>query len=590
MIGVPQGPGLLLRVAKFWRGEKPGHGQNTVNSLAGRKRSFLNSLLGHPHFLIPSILVLSFVLNITGITWGLPNYLDWAIDTIVPFDMLEGAYHHFSNGWANAYPPLPYLTQAALSAPLMGYLVVSGGLKAPTPIFPFGLADPLSTMTYIIMIARIWSVLLAVGIVLLVYLTVLELFDRRSAIFSALIVTLYYPFVYYAHNANVDMPYLFWTALAIYYFLRVLKHGRLKDYVLFALFGMLAICTKDQAYGLFLLSPFPIVWARYTEAAAVPQQKPSWKRLCCDRRLWIAAAVAGGTFILAQNLLFNFSGFVNHVRIMTTESATYAEYAFTVSGRLQLLWKTVSGLALGMTMPVFLLCLIGCIYCAVKFPRYSLPLMFLAISYYLTLINVVSYVHLRFVLPIGIIMAFFGGKIISEVWQQGPWQNLRRVAVCLVFGYAAFFVVQLDWLFLNDPRYAAEKWLQEHLRKGAIVETFAPQDSFFKHYPRVPTWVKVRSSKLEAGTNWEVRNIRPDRQTLPNHYAGREDADYIILTKYMTDWYGGWMENTKQAQILKDLFEGRTAYALAASFTTPTFLLLYELPLNQRIDIFAKRK
>ena len=217
------------------------------------------------------------------------------------------------------YPPLPYLIQAALSAPLMGYLILSGGLNAPNPSFPFGLADPLFTMTSIILIARVWSLLLTLGIVLLVYLTVQELFDRRSAIFSALIVTLYYPLVYYAHNANVDVPYLFWCSLAIYYFLGILKEGRLKDYVLFALFGTLAICTKDQAYGLFLLSPIPIFWARYIEAAAVAQQKPSWKQLCYDRRLWLAASVAVGTFILAHNILFNFSGFVNHVALATQE-------------------------------------------------------------------------------------------------------------------------------------------------------------------------------------------------------------------------------------------------------------------------------
>ena len=84
-----------------------------------------------------------------------------------------------------------------------------------------------------------------------------------------------------------------------------------------------------------------------------------------------------------------------------------------IRSRLQLLYATVLQLGLGMTLPIYLLCLIGCIYCSVKFPRYSLPLLFLAISYYLTLINVVGRVPLRFVLPIGIIMAFFGGKLVS---------------------------------------------------------------------------------------------------------------------------------------------------------------------------------
>ena len=190
---------------------------------------------------------------------------------------------------------------------------------------------------------------------------------------------------------------------------------------------------------------------------------------------------------------------------------------------------------------------------------------------------------MRYVLPIGIIMAFFGGKLCAELWQQGRLSKLRRVGIAGAFVYAALFVIQLDWLLLNDPRYAAEKWLQQNLRPGDIVETFAPRDSFFKHYPRFPAWVKVRSSKLEAGTNWEVRKIKPDRKTLPNHYAGREDPDYIIFPKY---WYRK-LRDPEQARVLKDFFAGRTEYTLIASFETPSYLPLDGLPINSRIDIFA---
>lgn len=546
----------------------------------------------HKHFPIVLILLMSFVLNITGIDWGLPNYVDWAIDTTVPFDMLEAAYYRFSGGWANIYPPLHYALQAALSTPLMAYVVVSGGLNDPNPIFPFGFSDPLSTLTHIIIIARLLSVAMGVGIVLLVYLTVHELFDWRSALFSALIVTLYYPLIYYAHNANTDVPYLFWSLLAIYYFVRLLKEGLLKHYVLFAMFGTLAICTKDQAYGLFLLSPLPILWLRFMQTARVNQQPPSLWRVLCDQRFLIAGLVAIGTFVLAQNLLLNWSGFLNHVRLITGPgSAPYAAYPPSLSGRLQLLSATLSELARGLTPPIFAFCLLGSVYCAFKFPRYSLPPLFLAVSYYLTFINIVRYVPLRFVLPIGIIMALFGGKFLAEVWQNGAWKKVRRVAIAGVFAYAGLFAIQLDLLFLNDPRYAAEQWLRVTLKEDAIIETFAPSDTFFKHYPRLPNWVKVRSSKIEAGTDWEVRKIRADRKTLPNLYTGREDPDYVILTKY---WYRRFMtpaaENSQQARVLKDFFEGRTEYALVASFETPSFVPVSGLPINSRIDIFAKPK
>ena len=110
------------------------------------------------------------------------------------------------------------------------------------------------------------------AIILLVYMAVNELFDRRAAIFSALLVAICYPFVYYAHNANVDVPYLFWALLAIIYFLKLLNYGQLKFYVLFAFFATLSICTKDQAYGLFIRSPIPILWIRFREITEVAQR------------------------------------------------------------------------------------------------------------------------------------------------------------------------------------------------------------------------------------------------------------------------------------------------------------------------------
>ena len=75
------------------------------------------------------VLALSFVLDIMGITWGLPNYLDWAVDSLAPFKVLEAAYYHFSNGWHSRYPPLHLAILAFFCAPLMGYLMLSGGLR-----------------------------------------------------------------------------------------------------------------------------------------------------------------------------------------------------------------------------------------------------------------------------------------------------------------------------------------------------------------------------------------------------------------------------------------------------------------------------
>jgi Dolichyl-phosphate-mannose-protein mannosyltransferase len=430
---------------------------------------------------------------------------------------------------------------------------------------------------------------MGVAIVLLVYVIVSYVFDRRSALFSALIVALCYPLVYYAHNANVEVPYLFWALLAIYYFLRLQKDGCLKHYVLFALFGMLSICTKDQAYGLFLFSPLIILWTRFTEVTRTSSQQLRWMGIFFDRRLLIAAVVAVGTFVLAHNLLFNFSGFLKHVRWLTGPgSQPWVSYAPTLTGRLQLLWATGAVLAQGFTLPLFGLCIVGAVYCALKFPRYSLPLLFLAASYYFTFINVILYLRLRFVLPIGIILAFFGGKLLADIWHSGPWKKLRRGAICLAFIYAGLFPVQLDLLLMGrESRYAAEQWIQQHFRKDAIVETFAAQNVRLGwDYPRFPHWIKVRRGKLAAGTQWMPYETPPDTVRLPNLYSGREAPDYIVLS---TPSAGRVRPDSEEEKTLAAFYQGRLGYALVATFKAPTIVPIRLLPVNPKIDIFENR-
>ena len=52
---------------------------------------------------------------------------------------------------------------------------------------------------------------------------------------------------------NLDVPYLFWFALSFYFYANVVKRNRPGDLYGYAVAATLAICTKDQAYGLYLL-------------------------------------------------------------------------------------------------------------------------------------------------------------------------------------------------------------------------------------------------------------------------------------------------------------------------------------------------
>ncbi len=540
------------------------------------------------------LLTLSLMINVVGITWRLPYYADRAQDSAALMT-LKGFPKHFSNGWRSKYPPFHHFILAACYTPYLGYLMWSEQLQTPIKRFPYGLADPLSSLTHLILIARVVSALMGVGIVLWVYLAVRECFDHRAALAAGLIVALYYPLVYYAHNANMDVPYLFWAFLAMYHFVRILNYGHLKNYLLFALFGTLAICTKDQASGLLLLAPLPILWLRFREPQLAASRRTRVISVLCDRRLILAVLVAVVTFAIVQNFLFNFSGFLWRMEyVLGPKQQGYAEYAPTLWARLQLLGETTSHLIFGLTPPLFGMCIVGVIYCTLRYPRYALPVLLLAVSYYVLFINMILWTANRHALPLGIILAFFGGKLLDDLWQWRPWNTLMRAAICLVFAYAALFPIQLDHLFLRGSRYMAEQWMQEHFRDGTVVETFAENHLHLQWgYPRFPSWVKVRYSRVTASTAWEPVPALPDKIRLPNlDFGNRRDApDYIMISGNQSDGVG--LENgvgtTTRDQLIRHLFDGRLDYALVATLKTPTVVPIRSLIVNPYVYIFERR-
>ena len=142
---------------------------------------------------------------------------------------------HFSNGWWSKYPPFHYYVLAVATAPLAVLGSTGCCVTSQTVV------DTLMSLT-----VRAVSIGMAVGTVFLTYVCGLYVFDRKSALWSALILALTSPFLFYAKLANLDVPYLFWFSLSLLAYLRILSRGSRADYVLCASAATLAICTKTK--------------------------------------------------------------------------------------------------------------------------------------------------------------------------------------------------------------------------------------------------------------------------------------------------------------------------------------------------------
>ena len=183
-----------------------------------------------PHAPALALALLSFALNAWGVRWGLPNLYTWAPDEIIPAQVLEGEQQRFSGGWWNPYPPFHFYVMAAAYAPVR-WLSTE----------PVAIASASKTYARCFVAGRLVTSLMGAAIVLILYVCGLVLLDSTAGLGAGLLVLLSPTFVYYSKTANFDVPYAFWFAVALVFYLRALRDQRLSDWLGFSAASMLSI-------------------------------------------------------------------------------------------------------------------------------------------------------------------------------------------------------------------------------------------------------------------------------------------------------------------------------------------------------------
>lgn len=443
------------------------------------------------------VLFASIILNAVGIWYGLPSYEGWAPDEILPRYVQAGITQHFSNGWHQKYPPLHYYLLALMEAPIMLYSRLQGLDWRSLEIY-----------SSLIFAGRLLSLFMAVGIVLLVYRCGLEILSQRASLFAAGIAALIVPFVYYAKTANLDVPYLFWFMNSLFFFLRLLKTRQRKYYLLFALTGTLAVCAKDQAYGLYVLPPLIVLlsdWKRKKKEV----QGLSVFRFLANPTYLLATTVAFITFFLVYNLAFNYQGFIQHIKLITGPvSKNYRLVSHTLSGHLLLLERAWDQIRFSLGWPLFCVCLAGVIMSLVRQKKNSflLSLFSFVVPYEILYIHVILFNYSRYYLPLLLVLSLFGGQFIADVLAvRSRLSLISRLTVAAIFSYSLLYAFSLNVLMIKDSRYAAEKWMRQNIPRDALVglavwKVYAPRVEGYR-------WVSLTHMSLEK---FRALSQRPD--------------------------------------------------------------------------------
>lgn len=463
------------------------------------------------------ILGASAALNACAMDWGLPSEHGWAPDEIVPSAVLAGLAQRFSHGWYEKYPPFHFALLA------LSYVPVAAASRVP------GLSlDPSQLLHGFFLAGRLLSLLMAGGIVALVYRCSREFQGELASLFAALLAALTPTFVFYAKLANLDIPYLFWFCWSLLFYLRILKDQRARDWVLFAACAAAAVATKDQAYGLYVLSvPFLLLALRRRRSA---EGEGSGLLGCLgDRRVLAAAATGTILLLVLDNVLFNPTGFVAHLRHITgPASREFRMFPMDLRGELLLLVQNLRHLAFVLGWPAFTVCAAGVVASVLRGRRDALLLSTLvpALSYYLSFSSIVLYSYDRFVMPLALILAFFGGRLLADCAQH-PRMNkaLAFAPAAITFAYSAAYAFSVDVLMAGDSRYSVEGWLSRRAGAGALVGAVGP----LEYLPRLDglRWRRVGPSVRR------LADIRPDYVVINGDYAGRAEKGTGEYDLYM---------------------------------------------------------
>jgi hypothetical protein len=385
------------------------------------------------------------VLFAVGLWWGLPG-TSWALDELAARDVRDGWAVRFSNGWFGLYPPFHFILLAVSVAPTLA----AEGLGV------ISRQDPLPWL--LVLQFRVVSLAMAVGAVYLIGRLGGRLLGPRYAWLSALAAGVVLPFAFYAKTANLEMPYVFWFALSLVLLDQAYRRGRTRDVVGAAVAAALAVATKDQAYGLYVL----------------PAVHFAWSHLRAGRRarllLWVAAAGLF-TFAAAHNLPFNAVGFSRHVaELLGPASAGYRTYPATLAGQVALTGATMRTLLWMLGWTGLAAVIVGAIggrrAAGSRLPGWIwLP----AVSYYVTFVAVVGYVYDRFLLPVCLVFALMVALGIGRLLDGWPSRRLGRLLGTALLAMLVWRAVSLDVLLLRDGRYTVEAWLEARVDPGDEV-------------------------------------------------------------------------------------------------------------------------
>jgi hypothetical protein len=501
--------------------------------------------------------------------WGLPHATapdrtkTFATDEILPLEGLAEMRSTFVSPAADrnfGYPWWHYFVVSAAQLPYVGALILSGGLADPSPVYPFGLRDPVTALKILTIIGRTVSVLMGAGIVLASFFFARALWDQATGVIAGMLTMVSYPMFYYSRTGNTDVPAFFWSAIALTFLATMLSSGvTRRGAVSLGVFAALAGATKDQTIALF----FPLCLALLLPPLNHPPGTPyQWRPLV----LGLGAGLAA--YLFATGMLFDPHRHLMHLHAQlfdqgrVTDAAVYFPAAPPTWHATALLGAGY-GAALGamMSWPVLLASAAGIAF-GVRRARWHLFWLLPFATIFVLFVRLPGIVVVRYLLPLTLFVDAFAALALTTLWRS----RFQATVVPLLFvlvGSRLAMGLDLSYAQLRDTRYAAAGWLREHYRAGDRLEYFGVTEVL----PPMDGTVSAR--RVMGREDW-VGKQRHGPAVL--EYLLREGPKFVIVIPDWTSRAGIEHSADCPPEVYAALLDGTAGYALAAYFEPPSLL------------------
>lgn len=412
--------------------------------------------------LVAIVVALSFLVRITGITYGLP--LDLVPDEL---SMIAGALQmlsvkslvpalHPDEFTVLYYPPLISYFYIIALAPVLGAQFLLGGFKTLVE-FKGYLVDHPETIW---LTARFIHVCFGTAIVYLVYKIGAILGGKRLGIFSAALIGLSFNHVLLSHWGKHWIIAIFFMVLGLYL---ALSDPTFEQHR----FATGSVC--GLAFGASIIGIF--AWLYVLPVYAYFNRKEGL-RMFCRRSLWLNLAVGGLVTCLFIALHWQYFYWLaskgldsQGVYISWDQSKSLGSYLAMFGEVLALLLKQETSLVIAATMGV------GFLVARRNFaPIAGAGLLFAG---YLSYIYILVHWESRYVSLLLPPLALIGGYGLKSVVELGSswgrrltaWSLIGLLAVSGIGG-----IVRLDYLLLQpDTRIQAREWLERHAKESVVL-------------------------------------------------------------------------------------------------------------------------